>query len=129
MNPAILFPYGCCPVCGLPGVRRDRGPDGNDRCEDGHTYPSRDAKPFAPSLDVAHAEAPDAEHCPCVPALRAEIERLREECHTLRLWAEGRAQEVKDFIAMVQERMEGNIRKVEQTNGTRPPQYAGFVMR
>ena len=88
MNPAILFPYGCCPVCGLPGVRRDRRPDGNDRCEDGHTYPSRDAKPFAPSLDVAYAEAPDAEHCPCVPALRAEIERLREECHTLRLWAE-----------------------------------------
>jgi acylphosphatase len=47
----------------------------------------------------------------------------------VQLEAEGRAQEVKDFIAMVQERMDGNIRKVEQTNGTRPPQFAGFVMR
>lgn len=44
MNPALLFPYGCCPVCGLPGVRRDRRPGGNDRCEGGHTYPSAEAK-------------------------------------------------------------------------------------
>ena len=116
MDAALLFPYGCCPVCGLPGVSRERRPDGNDRCENGHTYPSRDAKPFDPPIDVAHAEAPDAEHCACVPALRAEIERLRtnaearervmrreadllraaqramdvlrKEAHIMRLWAE-----------------------------------------
>ena len=27
-------------------------------------------------------------HCCCVPYLRAEIERLRAECHTLQLWCE-----------------------------------------
>lgn len=28
--------------------------------------------------EVRHVEAPDTEHCSCVPHLRAEIERLRE---------------------------------------------------
>ncbi len=47
----------------------------------------------------------------------------------VQLEAEGGAQEVKDFIAAVQERMEGHIRKVEQTNTTRAPQFAGFTIR
>ncbi|RXK56633.1 acylphosphatase [Oleiharenicola lentus] len=47
----------------------------------------------------------------------------------VQLEAEGRAQEVKDFIAAVQERMEGHIRKVEQTSATRSPQFAGFTIR
>lgn len=47
----------------------------------------------------------------------------------VQLEAEGRPQEVQDFVAMVQERMEGNIRKVEQSHDTRPAQYAGFAMR
>lgn len=47
----------------------------------------------------------------------------------VQLEAEGRAQEVQDFIATVQERMEGHIRKVEQSNDSRPAQYAGFAMR
>ncbi|AOS45507.1 Acylphosphatase [Lacunisphaera limnophila] len=47
----------------------------------------------------------------------------------VQLEAEGRAQEVKDFIAAVQERMEGHVRKVEQTSGTRPPEFVGFAMR
>ncbi len=29
--------------------------------------------------EVRHAEAPDTEHCSCVPHLRAEIERLRAQ--------------------------------------------------
>jgi HK97 family phage portal protein len=33
--------YGYCPRCGAPGVTRERRPDGNDRCSNGHTYPSR----------------------------------------------------------------------------------------
>jgi len=45
------------------------------------------------------------------------------------LEAEGRPDEVKDFIAAVQERMEGHIRKVEQSCATRPPQYSGFSIR
>lgn len=47
----------------------------------------------------------------------------------VQLEAEGRAQEVKEFIAAVQERMDGHIRKVEQTNTTRAPQYVGFAIR
>lgn len=47
----------------------------------------------------------------------------------VQLEVEGRASEVRDFIAAVQERLEGYIRKAEQTEQTRPPQYAGFSIR
>lgn len=36
-------PYGYCPICGAPGVERERRKDGNDRCANGHEYPSREA--------------------------------------------------------------------------------------
>jgi hypothetical protein len=32
--------YGHCPVCGAKGVTRERRPDGDDRCANGHTYKS-----------------------------------------------------------------------------------------
>src|SRR5690606_8674226 len=35
--------YGYCPICGRPGISRERRPNGNDRCEASHVYPSRDA--------------------------------------------------------------------------------------
>lgn len=35
--------YGYCPKCGAPGKQRERRPNGNDICENGHEYPSRDA--------------------------------------------------------------------------------------
>jgi acylphosphatase len=47
----------------------------------------------------------------------------------VQLEAEGRTAEVKDFIAVLQERMEGHIRKVEQTEETRAPQFSGFIIR
>lgn len=34
--------YGYCPICGAEGVLRERRMNGNDRCENGHIYPSRD---------------------------------------------------------------------------------------
>lgn len=37
-------PYGYCPVCGAPGVARERRLNGDDRCQSGHTYPSNTAK-------------------------------------------------------------------------------------
>ncbi|HEY8993994.1 MAG TPA: acylphosphatase [Lacunisphaera sp.] len=43
--------------------------------------------------------------------------------------AEGRMEEVKGLIAAIQERMEGHIRKVEESSATRPPQYSGFAIR
>ena len=36
-------PYGYCPTCGGLGRSRERRPGGNDRCENGHTYPSANA--------------------------------------------------------------------------------------
>lgn len=36
-------PYGYCPKCGAPGKKRERRPNGNDICENGCVYPSRDA--------------------------------------------------------------------------------------
>lgn len=35
--------YGRCPECGGRGVSRERRPNGNDTCENWHTYPSRNA--------------------------------------------------------------------------------------
>ena len=42
-DPVKDSPYGFCPVCGLPGVKRERRPGGNDVCAGNHCYPSRDA--------------------------------------------------------------------------------------
>lgn len=38
-------PYGYCPICGAPGVSRERRPNGNDECQNGHIYSSKDALP------------------------------------------------------------------------------------
>ena len=35
--------YGYCPRCGGLGLSRERRKDGNDRCENGHSYPSSTA--------------------------------------------------------------------------------------
>ena len=35
--------YGFCPICGAPGVFRERRLNGNDSCERGHDYPSSTA--------------------------------------------------------------------------------------
>jgi acylphosphatase len=45
------------------------------------------------------------------------------------LEAEGSREEVQDFIVALQERMEGDIRKVEQTETQRAPQFQGFNIR
>lgn len=37
-------PYGCCPVCHKPGMSRERRINGNDICQNGHTYPSSEAE-------------------------------------------------------------------------------------
>ncbi|WP_438482832.1 acylphosphatase [Oleiharenicola lentus] len=47
----------------------------------------------------------------------------------VQLEAEGAWNEVRDFVEAVKERMIGYIRKVEQTEGKRAPQFRGFSMR
>lgn len=64
-------PYGYCPECGAPGVTRERRPDGDDKCSNGHRYPSRSAHASLPPQPEAQ-EMPDAvEHYGTVDDLPA----------------------------------------------------------
>ena len=47
----------------------------------------------------------------------------------VQLEAEGSVAEVRAFLAAIQERMEGYIRKVEQAETRRAPQFQGFSIR
>jgi acylphosphatase len=47
----------------------------------------------------------------------------------VQLEVEGRAGELREFIAAVQERMAGYIRKTEESHGSRAPQFSGFEIR
>lgn len=43
--PYRAAPYGYCPLCGAVGVERERRPNGNDKCANGHVYASDRAEP------------------------------------------------------------------------------------
>jgi acylphosphatase len=45
------------------------------------------------------------------------------------LESEGEPGEVAAFIAAVEERMHGHVRKVERSSDKRPPQHSGFSIR
>ena len=47
----------------------------------------------------------------------------------VQLEAEGRAEEVAAFVAAVEERMHGYVRKVERSSALRPAQYSGFTIK
>lgn len=53
-------PYGYCPVCASPGKMRERRPDGNDTCEQGHKYASASALTAKPET-AAPAPTPKKE--------------------------------------------------------------------
>lgn len=40
---AVANPYGLCPICHEPGITRERRIGGNDKCANGHEYPSSEA--------------------------------------------------------------------------------------
>jgi len=44
--------YGYCPQCGARGKARERRPNGNDICVEGHTYPSAQALVAPPLKNV-----------------------------------------------------------------------------
>lgn len=50
-----------CPVCGSFGVSRERRPNGNDKCAQGHVYPSRLA------VGCEQAMTPTDFHSPLLP--------------------------------------------------------------
>ena len=45
------------------------------------------------------------------------------------LEAEGEMDEVKAFVAAVQDRMHGYVRKVERSHEVRPAQFSGFQIK
>ena len=73
--------YGYCPQCGGLGMSRERRLNGNDRCENGHSYPSSTAV-ANPLLPVAPATGHTA--VAELRELRAEVKRLRVENSKLR---------------------------------------------
>ena len=44
-QPEPMAVYGYCPQCGAKGAMRERRPNGNDKCANGHTYPSSTSTP------------------------------------------------------------------------------------
>ena len=47
----------------------------------------------------------------------------------VQLQVEGRAAELSAFVAAVEARLQGYIRKTERSGSTRPPQFEGFSIR
>ena len=47
----------------------------------------------------------------------------------VQLEAEGAEAEIANFVAAVQERMHGYIRKMDRSSGRRAPQFSGFVIK
>jgi hypothetical protein len=71
-------PYGYCPTCGGLGLSRERRPNGNDRCENGHEYQSSSS--VASTLDRVSLEA-------------EKLHRLRiERDHFREAWAAAQVQ-------------------------------------
>ncbi len=46
----------------------------------------------------------------------------------VRLEAEGAPDEIRAFVAAIEERMEGYIRQVDRMQDSRPPQFDGFTV-
>ena len=64
--------YGYCPRCGELGMSRERRLNGNDRCENGHSYPSSTsvANPLLPVVPATEHTA-DTERAAVVAYLRS----------------------------------------------------------
>jgi hypothetical protein len=50
-------PLGYCPICRARGKTREKRPNGNDQCERGHTYPSKDALSSRPDEQAIRDQA------------------------------------------------------------------------
>jgi hypothetical protein len=68
MKQELVAVYGYCPECGAKGVARERRPDGNDKCVNGHTYqsckathPPQRTEPVGVmvSMDVSKGDEPE----------------------------------------------------------------------
>lgn len=64
---------GHCPTCGAKGVMREKRPNGNDKCANGHTYPSTKAKYDIDHIDLMMDEFMRIKAC---PGASSEIKQL-----------------------------------------------------
>jgi hypothetical protein len=51
--------YGFCPKCFDPGKSRERRPNGNDTCVNGHVYPSKDAIILGDDCELEEGRVPE----------------------------------------------------------------------
>ena len=126
-------PYGYCPKCGAPGKLRERRPNGNDTCQRGHSYPSKDALPSPPS-DTEEVErklreklegklTPDGFYC-VTPALMDEIIAMRVENTELKKAVEVARETIKMVNALWEHGLTPNNEakaKIRETLSQLPP--------
>lgn len=85
-----VAPYSYCPQCGAVGVYRERRPNGNDRCRNGHTYLSAQAvqspvKPVPSGADstIGSIIREARQRCGCGSAERELAKMVKELRETL----------------------------------------------
>jgi hypothetical protein len=66
-----MAPYGYCPTCGAIGVSRERRPNGDDRCSNGHVYAS------ASAVGRPQRKAPEPNKLLADPEAVAAIKKLQ----------------------------------------------------
>jgi hypothetical protein len=73
--------YGHCPICGAKGVTRERRPDGDDRCANGHTYKSMHATtpPAAQPAPVQEPVAKDNSNYRLDPPVAEPVARVIDD--------------------------------------------------
>ncbi len=120
-------PYGYCPICGSPGRYRERRPNGNDKCHNGHTYPSRSATPTA---DVQKQETIDydlkkllplaARAMGCEFDFRGPLPLLLVDCHW-KFWhpaeSPGDGAEMEDKLRISVERFHDGVDAISVFGG------------
>lgn len=74
------IPYGYCPVCGAIGLYRERRPDGDDVCANGHTYKSSSALKFPHQPPPVPVEVPD-DYVQVPRAALLEVLRISDRKH------------------------------------------------
>lgn len=82
--------YGKCPYCGAPGITRERRLNGDDRCMNGHIYPSRcaitDENFVVPSLTYLRQR---------IDALQSDLAAANKRVAELEAIIESNAQEIR----------------------------------
>lgn len=69
--------YGFCPVCNHPGQYRERRPNGNDCCQNGHIYPSKSA--IQSGETIAIDANPPINRDDEIIKLNEKVDRLRDQ--------------------------------------------------